>query len=119
MSPLENLQARLLQLKLNRQSKSSIKRRIKRQTILDFGATSTFMRSQDGATPSGKRSTKQVQLSDGRAVQASEKARLPWNKLRDEVRERDVLPSLKHNSIVSVEKLADTRYYTLFMQGGK
>jgi hypothetical protein len=77
LSPLEKLQARLSQSKMNRQPKESIKKLIKKQAILDSGATSTFMRAQDGAIPTGERSTKRVQLPDGRAVQASEKAKLP------------------------------------------
>jgi hypothetical protein len=77
------------------------------------------MRPQDGAIPTGERSTKKVQTSDGRTIQASEKVRLPWNKLRDETRECDILPNLEHNSLVSVGKLADAGYYTLFMPVGK
>ena len=77
------------------------------------------MRPQDGALPTGERSTKRVQLPDGRAVQASEKARLPWDKLQKKVRECDILASLEHNSPVSVGKLADAGYHTLFMPGEK
>ena len=70
-SPLEMLRERLLQSKYNRHPKSNIKRLIKRQTILDSRATTTFMRPQDGAIPTGERSTKRVQMPDGRAIQAS------------------------------------------------
>ena len=77
------------------------------------------MRAQDGAIPTEELSTKRVQLPDDRAVQASEKAMLPWNKLREKARECDILPSLEHNSLVSVGKPADAGYYTLFMLGGK
>ena len=66
-----------------------------------------------------ERSTKRVQLPDSRAVQASKKARLPWNKLQNEAGECDILISLEHNSLVSVGKLADAGYYILFMPGGK
>ena len=116
---MEKLHARLWQSKLNRQPRSSIKRLDRRQAILDSGTTSTVMRAQDGAIPTGERSTKRVQIPDGRAVQASKKARLPWNKLRNEAREGDVLPSLEHDSLVSVEKLANAGYKTLFMPGGE
>ena len=54
-SPLEKLHARLWQSKLNRQPRSSIKTLAKRQAILDSGATSTFMRPQDGAIPTGEK----------------------------------------------------------------
>ena len=52
-------------------------------------------------------------MPDGRAIQDSETARLPWNKLRDKTRECDIIPSFKHNSLVSVENYADAEYYTL------
>ena len=39
--------------------------------------------------------------------------------MRDKARECDILPSLEHNSLVSVGKLADAGYYTLFMPGGR
>ena len=58
-------------------------------------------------------------VPDNRAVKTSEKARLPWTKLRNEARECDILPSLEHNSLVSVGALADAGYYILFMSGGK
>ena len=84
-----------------------------RQAILDSGATSTFMRPQDGAIHTGEKSTKRVSMPDGRAIQASEKALLPWNKLRHDASKCDILPGLQHNSLVSVGKLADAGYYTL------
>ena len=105
-SLLEMLRARLWQSKLNRQPKSNTKRMIKRHVILDYGATSTFMRPQDGAIPTGE-TTKRVHVSDGRTVQVYEKARLPRNKLRDKARECDILPHLEHTFLVSEGKLAD------------
>ena len=42
----------------------------------------------------------------------------PQTKLRLEARENDILPSLSHNSLISVGKLADSGYVTLFMPGG-
>ena len=39
--------------------------------------------------------------------------------MRDKTRECDTIPGFKHNSLVSVGKLADAGYYTLCMSGGK
>ena len=50
---------------------------------------------------------------------ASEKAMLPNKKLRDEARECDILPGLHKDSLVSVGKLADAGYYTIFMPGNQ
>ena len=77
-SPLEKLQTRLWQLKICRKSRKDIATSLDtRQAILDSRATSTFMRPQDGAIPTGEKSTKRVSMPDGRAIQASENALLP------------------------------------------
>ena len=52
-------------------------------------------------------------------MQASEKAMPPNKKLRDEARECDILPGLHKDSLVSVGKLADAGYYTIFMPGNQ
>ena len=57
-------------------------------------------------------------MLNGHMVQATEKALLPQTQLRLEARESDILPSLLHNSLISVSKLADSGYVTLFMPGG-
>ena len=117
--PLAILGATLWQSTLNRQPKSHTKRMSKIQAILGSGATNTFMRPQDGAIPTGEISTKRVQMPDGKAIQASGKAKLPWIKLRDKAKECDILPSLEQNSLRSVGKVADAGYYTLLMTEGK
>ena len=58
-------------------------------------------------------------MPDGKAIQASGKAKLPWIKLRDKAKECDILPSLEQNSLRSVGKVADAGYYTLLMTEGK
>ena len=85
--------------------------------VLDSGATSTFIKPEHGAEPTGEKSTKIVRIPNGQSMQASEKAMLPNKKLRDKVRECDILPGLHKDSLVSVEKLADAGYYTIFMPG--
>ena len=117
-SPLERLRLHLWKLKTIRNPRK-LKSLVQRQATLDSGATSTFMRPQDGAVPTGEKSTKRVGMPDGRAIQASAKALLPWHKLRRDARQCDILPGLQDNSLVSVGKLADAGYYTLFMPGGQ
>ena len=58
-------------------------------------------------------------MPDGRAIEASAKALLPWHKLRQGARQCDILPGLQDNSLVSVGKLADAGYCTLFVPGGQ
>jgi hypothetical protein len=64
-------------------------------------------------------SNKIVNLPNGTTIQASHTARLPFNKLTDSAREAHVLPDLKAHSLISVPKLADEGYITLFMEGQK
>ena len=87
-------------------------------SVLDSGATSSFQRPGDGAVPTGQPSDKVVGMPDGHVIQTTEKALLPQTQLRPEARDSDILPSLSHNSLISVGKLADAGYVTLFMPGG-
>ena len=56
-------------------------------------------------------------MPDGHATQATEKALLPNKALNEAARELDILPDLKHNSLLSVVKLADAGYTTIFHVG--
>ena len=58
-------------------------------------------------------------MPDGTIIQATKKAMLPMTQLRKEARQYDILPGLQHNSLVSVGKLADAGYYTIFVPGGE
>ena len=89
------------------------------QAVLDSCTASFFMQPQDGATPTGEPSKKIVGMPDGTIIQATKKAILPMTQLSKEARQYDILPCLQHNSLVSVGKLADAGYYTIFMPGGK
>ena len=88
------------------------------QAVLESVATTYFMQPQDGAIPTGEPSKKRVGMPDGTIIQATKKAMLPMTQLRKEARQYDILPGLQHNSLVSVGKLADAGYYTIFMPGG-
>ena len=56
-----------------------------------------------------------VSTPTGESMKASEKAVLPNKNLRDKGRKYDILPELHRDSLVSVRKLADAGYYTIFV----
>ncbi|KAL7549439.1 hypothetical protein ACHAWF_012706 [Thalassiosira exigua] len=81
--------------------------------ILNSGATWHFLRSQDGAIPTGRVSCKIVALiREPRG--ATQEVILPMQKLSKEARLGDELPSLMYNSLVSVPTLPTNGYTTIF-----
>ena len=86
--------------------------------VLDSGATSHFVRVLDNLPEIGP-SQKIVGLPNGAKIQASHMARLPFNTLTNTAREAHVLPALKTHSLISVPKLADEGYITVFLDGQK
>ena len=100
--------------------------RIRRQTlprgessmVLDSGATSHFVRPEEDLSITGL-SNKIVNLPDGSTIQATHTATLPFDALSPQARQADVLPGLRPNSLVSVGKLADANYTTIFHPKGK
>ena len=105
--------------RLSRLPRSALKEIFGNQAVLDSGATSTFIKPEHGAIPTGEKSNKIVRVPNGQSMIASEKAMLPNKKLRDEARECDILPGLHKDSLISVGKLADAGYYTIFMPGNQ
>ena len=91
----------------------------KHQVVLDSGATSSFMRPQDRAIPTREPSKKRVGMPDGTIIQDTKETILPMTQLLKETRQCDILPGLQHNSLCSFGKLADARYYTIFMSGSE
>ena len=89
------------------------------QAVLESVATTYFMQPQDGAIPTGEPSKKRVGMPDGTIIQATKKAMLPMTQLCKEARQCEILTGLQHNSLVSVGKLVDAGYYTIFVPGGK
>ena len=85
--------------------------------VLDSGATSNFVRPEEGLPITGT-SSKIVRLPDGSTIQATHTTMLPFDSLSIEARKADVLPSLRPNSLVSVGKLADANYTTIFHPKG-
>ena len=87
------------------------------QYYLDSGATSSFIKPNGGAKFTGHPSNKGVRMTNGQTLSTSFKALLPDTTLNPIARERDILPGLQHNSLVSVGKLSDAGYCTIFMSG--
>ena len=86
--------------------------------VLDSGATSSFVRPEENLSITGP-SDKIVALPDGSTKRATLTAILPFDALSDEARKADVLPGLRPNSLVSVGKLADANYTTVFHPRGE
>ena len=93
-------------------------RNIRKQTaVIDSAATSSFWRQNDPHIPTNKLSNKQVGMPNGATTQTTKKGILPNSNLNDAARELDILPELKHNSLLSVCKLSDAGYTTVFHAG--
>ena len=86
--------------------------------VLDSGATSHFVRASDNLPALGP-SNKIVGLPNGAKIEATHTARLPFNALTNTAREAHVLPALISHSLISVPKLADEGYTTVFLDGQK
>ena len=86
--------------------------------VLDSGATSSFVRPEENLPITGF-SRKIVNLPDGSSIQATHTTMLPFESLSPEARKADVLPGLRPNSLVSVGKLSDAGYTTVFHPSGE
>ena len=58
-------------------------------------------------------------MPNGQTLSTSFKTLLPNTSLNQKARECDILPGLQHNSLVSIGKLLDTGYCTIFMRGNQ
>jgi hypothetical protein len=85
--------------------------------VIDSGATSSFVRPEENLPVTGF-SSKIVHLPDGSSIQATHTTLLPFKSLSPKARIADVLPGLRPNSLVSVGKLADANYTTIFHPHG-
>ena len=85
--------------------------------VLESTATSSFWREQDVHIPTGKPPGKQVSMANGQTEKTTEKALLPNKNLNKKARKLDILPSLKANSLLSVCKLSNAGYTTIFHAG--
>ena len=89
-----------------------------RSMVVDLGTTSHFVRPSDNFPNTGP-SHKSVSLPNGAIIKATNMAQLPFAGLTNKAREAHVLPELKAHLLISVPKLADEGYVTLFLDGQK
>jgi hypothetical protein len=110
---------RSIQAWINQRIQRNTHRTTKASTMLvDSGATSHFMRAEEQLPITGI-STKVVFLPNGETITASHKTELPFPTLSAKARQADVLPGLRQNSLVSVGKLSDAGYTTIFHPKGE
>ena len=81
--------------------------------VIDSGATSNFWKTGDSLILTGRPSTKVVSMPTGATVTGSEQGLMHYN-LRSPARAVDIIPALKHNSLISVPKLSQAQYITVF-----
>jgi hypothetical protein len=95
-----------------------INRRLQKTGILDTGATSGAApeEDEDAFEDTGKLSKKMFMFPDKCTNKATKKMRLK-HKLHPAAREMNIVPGL-HSTLVSVPKLADAGYTTVFSQKG-
>ena len=80
--------------------------------VFDSGATSHCGREEDNFIPTNNPSHKNFHLPTGQTTKASKEAKL-HHKLREPARTVDIVPELKHNSLLSGSKFADANYVTI------
>jgi hypothetical protein len=86
--------------------------------VVDSVATSHFVRPAENLTKTGT-SNKVVILPNGEKIKASHMVHLPFNTLSNATRTAHVLPNLRTNLLISVPKLADAGYTTIFHPHGE
>jgi hypothetical protein len=84
--------------------------------VLDSGATSHFVRLAEKLPTTGS-SNMTVILPNGKSIKATHTVDLPFECLHPRARHAHVLPHLKTHSLISVPKLADAGYTTVFYPG--
>ena len=80
--------------------------------VFDSGATSHCGREKDNFIPTNLPSTKVFHLPTGHTTAASKQAKL-HHQVREPARTVDIVPGLKHNSLLSASKFADANYITI------
>ena len=83
--------------------------------VVDSGTTSHFMHMEENLPVKGP-SNKIFSLPDGSTIKATHMTELPFPILSATARHAHVLPNLMTNSLISVSKLADAGYTTIFIR---
>ena len=116
LSPLQRLKQQLSSVAHH--VTNSISNAAKHYAIIDSGASGHFGTVNGGMEPTNKPSSKVVSAADGQSMPATSQAMLPQTQLRDEARQADIIPGIMHN-LMSVGKLADSGYITVFHPGSQ
>jgi len=85
-----------------------------KSAVYDLGATSHCGRYGDDFDPTDEISHKIFNLPNSNTAKTSTRAELHLQ-LREPARTVDMVPDLKHNSLISASKFADANYITLLM----
>ena len=114
-----NAKAKMIRKLQQRLTRRTIKREHNRNmegtAVMDSGTTSTVIQPRDNKyvidtdTPSNKIFT----VATGEQARAGNQAKLKIN-LRGQATQADMVPTLRHNSLISTSKLADANYHTVF-----
>jgi hypothetical protein len=86
--------------------------------VLDLGATLHFISPEENLPITGKLN-KVVALLNGSTINAMHTTELPLHALTSDARKAHVLPGLRPNSLVSIGKLANAGYTTVFHPTGR
>ena len=93
----------------NRKHRRELERK---SAVFDTGATSSCGREGDDFIPTNQPSNKVFHVPTGHVTRASMQAKL-HHKVREPARTVDMVPGLKHNSLISGGKFADANYVTI------
>ena len=80
--------------------------------VYDSGATSHCGRTCDPFRRTARKSNKIFHIPDGNTIQATDEAKL-HHQVREPARTVHMVPSLKHNSLLSASKFADAGYISI------
>ena len=83
-----------------------------KSVLLDLGASSSTAQSATNYVETGQKSTKEFQSAFGEVQNATDIVKYPF-KLREEARRVDIVPTLQ-NDLMSIGKMADAGYLTIF-----
>ncbi len=111
-----NSKTAITKLKSNKWMRRLARRRGHKLTI-NSGATSNFVYKELDLPKDGV-SNKEVFLPDNSKLGTSHKTKLPFKQLLDVAREAHILPGLKL-SLLSVNKMSEEEYTTIFHPGKK
>lgn len=81
--------------------------------LVDSGATSHYVRPTDELPVVGP-SNKHVHLPNGQIVQSEAQVKLPFQ-LKHQARIAELVTGIKQNSLLSIGKLSDAGYTTVFL----